>query len=92
MNENLIERWGRSHRRGPHGVAEGWILPAQLNPHVAQYFEDAKRPIDGGSWLRSPEFPSSSEILDLDVGGSNSSSNVEVATNRLKGAWASKGE
>lgn len=68
------------------------LLPPQLNPNVAKYFEDMKKPIDGGSWLRSPEFPGSDEILDTTSNGSPNSNNVAIATNRVKGAWESRGK
>lgn len=72
-------------------------MPPQLNENIRKYYDDVKKPIEGGSWLRLPEVPSSSELLDINTGngdgnGSSSSSNVEIATNRPKGAWDSKGE
>ena len=94
MNENIIERFGRSRRafKQPQEQAEVWILPQQLNANVRQYFEDSGKPVEGGSWLRRPEIPSSAEILDIEAEGSTSSGDVEVQVNRLKGPWDSKGE
>ncbi|KAK5170579.1 uncharacterized protein LTR77_005167 [Saxophila tyrrhenica] len=93
MNENLTERFGRS-RRGPHQGTEQveiWIVPPQLNKNVSKYYEDAESPADGGSWLRLPAIPTSSELLDLNTGDdSDSLNNVEIATNRPRGAWDSK--
>ena len=94
MNENLVERFGRSRRgvRTDRKQAQVWILPQQLNPKIRQYFEEANRPVDGGYWLNRPEIPTSAEVLDKDTGGSTSSSEVELVPNRRKGPWASKGE
>ncbi len=95
MNEHLNERFGRSRRGAarPTEQVEVWIMPPQLNENIRKYYDDAKKPIEGGSWLRLPEIPTASELLDIDTGnGSNSSSKVEIATNKPKGAWASKGE
>ncbi|KAK3719925.1 hypothetical protein LTR37_004048 [Vermiconidia calcicola] len=94
MNENIIERFGRSRRafKQPQEQAEVWILPQQLNANVRQYFEDSGKPVEGGSWLRRPEIPSSAEILDIEAEGSTSSGDVEVQVNRLKGPWDSKEE
>ena len=94
MNENLVERFGRSRRgvRSDTEQAQVWILPQKLNLKVRQYFEDANKPVDGGHWLSRPEIPTSAEVLDKDTGGSTSSSEVELVPNRRKGAWDSKGE
>ncbi|KAK3676923.1 hypothetical protein LTR78_003127 [Recurvomyces mirabilis] len=96
MNEGLTERFGRSRRvfRPEPGrdVAEVCIQPPQLNLKVREYFEDAKRAVEGGSWLLRPEIPSAAEILDIDETGSDSSSTcVEIVPNKPKGAWESKG-
>ncbi|TKA63203.1 hypothetical protein B0A55_11028, partial [Friedmanniomyces simplex] len=93
MNENLVERFGRSRRavRPENEQAEVWILPPQLNPKVREYFEDSKRPIDGGAWVSRPAVPSSAEILDTDIVTTSSADVVEIVPNKPKGAWESKG-
>jgi hypothetical protein len=94
MNEHLAERFGRSRqaKRDSRETADLWIQPAQLNPNVRQYFQDAQKPVDGGSWLSRPEVPSSAEVLDIDVNSSTSSDIVEIVPNKREGAWESKGE
>lgn len=94
MNENLVERFGRS-RKGirPDGdEARVWIQPQKLNHKVREYFEDAKKHIEGGHWLDRPEVPTSSEVLDQDTGSSSSSDIVEIVPNKPVGSWESKGE
>lgn len=94
MNENLSERFGRSRRgvRAPTGQAAVWILPQKLNMKVREYFEDSKKPAEGGSWLLRPEIPTSAEVLDIETGGSHTSSEVQLRHIRRKGAYSSKGE
>ena len=94
MNENISERFGRSRRgvRPPAGQVEVWLLPPQLNLKVREYFEQAQKPVDGGAWLDRPEIPTSAEVLDVETGGSHSSSEVSLMCNRRKGAWGSKGK
>ena len=94
MNEHISERFGRSRRafRPPTGQAQVWLVPQQLNTKVREYFEEAKKPVDGGAWLSRPEIPTSAEVLDVETGGSHSSSEVELRCNRKKGVWPSKGE
>ncbi|KAK3117984.1 hypothetical protein LTR53_000136 [Teratosphaeriaceae sp. CCFEE 6253] len=94
MNEGLFERFGRSRRTvRPSGEeAEIWIRPPQLNLKVRQYFQDAKKPVEGGSWLDRPEIPTSGEILDTDAATTSSGSSdiVEIVPNKPVGAWESK--
>ena len=94
MNEHLAERFGRSRRgeRSPTGHAEVMLVPPQLNRKVREYFDEAQKPVDGGPWLSRPEIPTSAEVLDIDTGGSHSSSEVSLMCNRRKGAWSSKGK
>jgi helicase required for RNAi-mediated heterochromatin assembly 1 len=94
MNEDLAERFGRSRRgvRPPAGQAQVCLIPQQLNTKVREYFEDAKKPVDGGAWLSRPEIPTSAEVLDIETGGSQSSSEVELKCNRRRGAYDSKGK
>lgn len=94
MNEHLSERFGRSRRgvRPPNGQAVVLLLPPQLNLKVRQYFEDSKKPVDGGLWLDRPEIPTSAEVLDKETGGSHTSSEVELKPNLRKGAYGSKGK
>ena len=94
MNENLSERFGRSRKafRPAREEANVWILPQKLNPKVSEYFEAAKKPVDGGPWLDRPEIPTSGEVLDRDTDGGSSSSVVEIVPNRPEGAWESKGD
>lgn len=93
MNENLIERFGRSSKafRPENNATDLWILPPQLNLKIRQYFEDSKKPVDGRSWLERPEVPTSAEVLDTDTNSSSSSDIVEIVPNRPTGAWESKG-
>ncbi|KAF2768378.1 P-loop containing nucleoside triphosphate hydrolase protein [Teratosphaeria nubilosa] len=91
MNEDLLERFrgaGRGRRQQP--VLDVWIQPQQLNLRVREYISDASRPVDGGAWLRRPEIPTASEILDTDVSSATSSDIVEIATNKPVGPWDSK--
>lgn len=88
MNEHLSERFGRSKRgvkgsRGPT-QAEVWLLPPKLNTRIREYYE--AQPVEGGSWLQRPEFPTSEEILDKDS-SSSSSSMIEICPNKPKGAF-----
>lgn len=94
MNETLLERFSRSKQanRSPRGQAAVWLLPQRLNLKVRQYFEDTKKPVDGGPWLDRPEIPTSGEVLDTDTDNSPNSSVVEIVPNKLQGAWGSKGE
>lgn len=93
MNENIVERWSRlpwaSERR--MDTAEAFIAPPALNKRIRKYFEDAEKPVDGGSWLSRPEFPTCGEVLDTDTHSSGSSDIVELIPNKPKGAWESKG-
>lgn len=93
MNEHLSERFGRSRRavKPPPAQAQVWLIPQQLNLKIREYFIQSQKPVDGGAWLSRPEIPPSSEVLDTESSGSHSSSEVAVACNRKKGAWASKG-
>ncbi len=95
MNETIIEKFARRPgKKGQHASekVEVWLMPPQLNPKVAKYYDDAKKPIDGGPWLDYPEIPTAAEILDIENDSSSAGGgNVEIATNRLKGAWESKG-
>ena len=94
MNEGLSELFGRSRNafRNTTDQAHVWILPPRLNLKIRQYFEDAGKPVDGGSWLARPEIPTTGEVLDRDIDGSSNSSNVELVPNRPQGVWESKGE
>jgi helicase required for RNAi-mediated heterochromatin assembly 1 len=94
MNEDLAERFGRSRRglRPLTGQAQVWLIPQQLNTKVREYFENAKKPVDGGAWLSCPEIPTSAEVLDIETGGSQTSSEVELKCNRRRGAHNSKGK
>ena len=94
MNEDLLERFGRSRRgvRTETQEAQLWISPPALNTNIRQYFIDSKKQVDGGAWLDRPEIPSSSEVLDTDTGSSSSSDIVEIVPNKPEGAWESKGE
>ncbi|KAK6392349.1 hypothetical protein LTR65_003805 [Meristemomyces frigidus] len=89
MNEHIAERFGRS-RNGVRTETEEvqvWIKPQKLNANIRQYFDDAKRPVDGGSWLDRPEIPSSGEVLDTDTGSATSSDIVEIVPNRPQEAY-----
>ncbi|KAF2858937.1 P-loop containing nucleoside triphosphate hydrolase protein [Piedraia hortae CBS 480.64] len=98
MNEHLVERFVRS-RRAPKAdtePVEGQSAPSENerpNPLIRKYFfEDAVRPVEGGSWLCRKEIPTSSEILDIDTGNCNNPDIVEIVPNRPQGAWESKEE
>lgn len=92
MNEQLQERFGRSRRafKEERAQVELWAMPQKLNLKVREYFEDAKKVVDGGPWLDRPEIPSSKEVLDTETESTSSSDNVEIIPNRPKGAWESK--
>ncbi|KAK5123677.1 hypothetical protein LTR85_002313 [Meristemomyces frigidus] len=94
MNENIVERFGRSRNgvRTETNKVEVWLQPPTLNTNIRQYFDDAKKHVDGGSWLGRPEVPTLEEVLDTDVGSSTSSDIVEIVPNKPTGAWESKGE
>ena len=93
MNENLSGRFGRSKRQGkqPTGHAEVWILPPRLNMRIREYFEPRASSSEQGAWVKRPEIPNSTEMLDTDSDGSTTSDVVEIAPNKPDGAWASKG-
>ncbi|KXL47135.1 hypothetical protein M433DRAFT_64459 [Acidomyces richmondensis BFW] len=61
------------------------------NPLIREYFKEAEKPVDGGSWLDRPEFPTADEVLDTDVHSLGSSDIVELVPNKPKGAWESVG-
>lgn len=94
MNEHILERFRRGTKpaRGEREQAAVWILPQKLNLKVRQYFDEARRPVDGGLWLNRPEIPTSGEVLDIETNGSSSSGVVEIVPNKLNGAWESKGQ
>jgi hypothetical protein len=97
MNEDLIESWKRKpqfKRKGKEKEkvsVDVLILPQKLNARVRAYFDDTKRPMDAGSWVDRPEFPTAGEILDLESDGSSNSDIVEIVPNRPTGVWESKG-
>ena len=70
----------------------GLQLQQRLNLKVRQYFEDAKKPVDGGPWLGWSEIPTSGELLDIDTDSSPNSSVMEIVPNKLQRAWGSKGK
>lgn len=88
-----MERFGRSRRGVKPGQNQAhiWVLPQKLNLKVRQYFDDAKKAVDGGQWLHRPEIPTSGEIMDTDTTSSTSSDIVELTANKPRGAWGSKG-
>jgi hypothetical protein len=91
MNEDLIERFSR-HRRADTGSKEkSSVLREKLNPKVQEYFQPSQKPLSAGSWLDRAELPTSAEVLDID-GDSATSDVVEIAPNKVEGAWESKGE
>lgn len=98
MNETLPERFQRSKKKngrdrdgeGHWGVAEVMIVPPKLNRHVSVYFVEPV--VTGGGWLAKPEFPTSSEVLDLNDDNISSSTIVELLANRPEGPWESKEE
>ena len=90
-NEHISEKFTRSRvpaRSGDEAVV--WVQPPRLNEKIRDYFEAAKAPVKGGSWLDCPEVPTSEEVLDIVTEGT-SDSVVEIVPNRPKGAWESKG-
>ena len=92
MNEDLVERLRRSRPPRPaREQAEVWIMPQKLNLKVREYFDPAKKPVQGGPWLDRPEIPTSGEVLDIESESSSSSGPVEIVPNRPKGAWEDKG-
>ena len=81
--------------------------PPRLNTCIRAYYEpediDTQSPRSAlsetigegaqcGYWLSRPEFPTTAELLDLDIHSSASSDKVELAPNKLKGAFQSKEE
>jgi helicase required for RNAi-mediated heterochromatin assembly 1 len=94
MNEHLPERF-RGARRGVKtetGEVHVWILPQQLNPKVRQYFEDARKAVDGEAWLERPEVPTTAEVLVTDPRLATFSNVVAIVPNKPIGAWKSKGQ
>jgi hypothetical protein len=67
------------------------LVPQPLNTKIREYFGDGKKPVDGGAWLGRSEIPTSAEVLDMELDGSHSSSEVELKCNRRKGVFSSKG-
>lgn len=90
MNENLLERFGRSRRgvRDERQQIQLMVQPQRLNTKIREYFVDATKPTDGGAWLDRPEVPTSAEVLDTDGG---SSDEVAIEPNRPRGAFLSIG-
>jgi hypothetical protein len=77
MNEDFLERLDRSRKRKTKpltGIVEVMLVQQQLNEGVRRYFKEANQHIDGGLWLRMPEIPSSSEVLDLATSNSEADS------------------
>ena len=94
MNENLLERFGRSKRafRMGNEQAHVWIQPQRLNSKIREYFDPPNIEVGGGTWLKRPEIPSSGEVLDTDTENSSNSDVIEVIPNKRDGAWESTGE
>lgn len=94
MNENILERWGRSKKplQEVKQEVQLWVQPQQLNTKIRQYFTDAAKSVDGGAWLDRPETPTSAELLDTDTASSGSSDIVEIVPNKPRGAWESQGK
>lgn len=93
MNEVLRERFGRS-RNGfayERDQLELLLLPQKLNMKVREYFEQSKRPVEGGAWLEKPEIPDAEEFA-ITESDDFSSSSAEPVCNKRKGAWESKGQ
>lgn len=96
-NEDVTDTWdsdapefGVNHEQGDTDS-----LPPRLNSMIREYFEEAKRQVDGGTWLERPEIPTSREMLDLDEcpaeNGSTGSGAVSLTPNKKVGGWPSKG-
>jgi hypothetical protein len=91
MNEDLIERFSRHRRANAGSKNQSSMLREQLNPKVHEYYQPAQKPLSAGPWLDRQELPTSAEVMDID-GDSATSDVVEIAPNKVDGAWESKGE
>ncbi|KAF2867362.1 P-loop containing nucleoside triphosphate hydrolase protein [Massariosphaeria phaeospora] len=93
MNAHLTERFN-SFRVGDRETSQPdpSRVPMSLpgpKPEIWEYFVDAEKPVNGGSWLEKPEIPTSSEILPSPASLTSEliDLNEEIRPNKVEGAY-----
>ncbi|OCL14621.1 P-loop containing nucleoside triphosphate hydrolase protein [Glonium stellatum] len=99
MNEYISERFSTRHTTQPY---EPSTVPftssyqqSRSNTEIRQYFETARRPLTGGTWLTRPEIPTSAEILDIPdegQGTTSEGSDTPLQVNKTLGPYSSEEE